>query len=727
MLEKVIIQRTLRVPRSAGPAGDGAAVARQMDAVLAGVGFKAARDLLEHVSGLEPGRAMDLAVEVIGAVRPLVGDHVQHNAYFIGFPHAVPDTVEFWVGCLRDALIAGSPDRPVPAGDAGLASLLAAGWIGLLELPTYGRYQHSYAELLAAHDALIASVKDRVSVLHLGDTLDEEIQALFQALASSPTPLGEADLAVLADLAPLCLDRAAPEDVPSRENRAVINAAWMAADLPLVAVDSVLDVLRLACQASDGDVTLATPTKFRSFTRRERRTLLAALDRVVSDNEGKLGDVARSGGPFKRLGELLHPHEYPQFPRAAEVFAVARGERTVRSLAGRAELAFTAGDRCRAAAILTAAPGMLLRSLDRLLRQADTTAEADAVLDAMESVLGSVSGRVLCSVREHLANRATPNAARVFTARGRRAWVAPDTRRSLPTALIERATVLIDTELTARLPVHDRLVVDPAVLDVALPLSGKAGEDGFAVLPRGSRTRVDGEVLSFFTYWRQQSRRTDFDLSALLLDEDFGFAGHVSWTNYHDDGAVYSGDITDAPDGATEFIDVPLRGVRATYVVPQVNIYDGEGFDEVAESLFGWMTRDRAQRGLPFEASTVRARSDMRGPGRVALPVMFGRGADGVWTATWLHLYLAGSPSFNRVEVNRVSTSLLAQAVAHREYLTVGYLVDLLRGKAGSVTTWEPSLRLTEPVTYLGLHRPEGLPDGSTAVTLDRLNQLIPR
>lgn len=41
MHEQMIIQRTLRVPRSAGPAGDGAAVARQMDAVLAGVGFKA--------------------------------------------------------------------------------------------------------------------------------------------------------------------------------------------------------------------------------------------------------------------------------------------------------------------------------------------------------------------------------------------------------------------------------------------------------------------------------------------------------------------------------------------------------------------------------------------------------------------------------------------------------------------------------------------------------------
>ncbi len=47
----------------------------------------------------------------------------------------------------------------------------------------------------------------------------------------------------------------------------------------------------------------------------------------------------------------------------------------------------------------------------------------------------------------------------------------------------------------------------------------------------------------------------------------------MSWTNYHDGGAVYSGDLTQAPepDGATEFIDLPLDPADATsaaYVVP---------------------------------------------------------------------------------------------------------------------------------------------------------------
>jgi hypothetical protein len=721
MLATTIIKRTLRVPRSTAPAGDGAAVARQMDAVLAGVGFKATRDLLEHVSGLTPGGATDLAADVVGAVRALVGDHVAHNAYFIDFPRGVPDTVEFWVRCLREALVPPRTRRKV--ADAELLALLDHGLVGLLHLPRYGRYRHTYAELLAAHDELIPSVKDRVTLVRLGGTLEEETVALYRRLAESTVPPGEAELQLLTELARDCGE--VEVAVPVRENRAVLNAARLATGRPLLAVDTVLDVLRAACQASGGDVTLAEPTRFRSFARRERRVLMAALDRVVAGGEGKLGDVARFANRFKRLGEGLHPHEFGRFPHAAEVFDVARGDRPVVSLAGRAELAFARGDIAGAADVLTDAPGMLMRSLDRLLRQADQPA---AVLDAMARVLGAVSGRVLCSVREHLANRGEPDAARVFTTRSRRAWVTADTRPPLPGEVITRACALIDAELTARLPRRERLVVDPAVLSVALPLSGKASEDGFAVLPRGSRSRVEGEVLRFFTFWCQTRKRTDFDLSALLLDSEFRYAGHVSWTNYREGGAVYSGDLTEAPapKGATEFIDLPLASVDAAYVVPQVNVYDGEGFDEVAESMFGWMTRDHGRAGAPFEARTVGTRSDMRGAGRVALPAVFARGDDGTWTATWLHLYLSGRLNFNQVEANRASTAVLARGLLQRDYLTVGHLVELMRAAGTEVMLWEPGTEPAGPVTYLGVHAPEDLPAGSEVITLDRLNQLIP-
>lgn len=717
MLEKLIIQKTLRVPASTGAAGDGTPVARQLDAALLDAGFTASRALLAHVGELAVGPAMDLAATVVAAVRELVGDHVQHNAYFIGFPHDVPDTVEFWVERLRAAVLTGGG-----ATDEQLRDAVTSGGVNLLALPGYGTYQHTYAELLAAHDELITAAGDRLTVLNLGDTVDAEATRLYLALAGSVTPHGEADLAILSELAVACMDGEQPAEIPVRENRAVLNGIRLVLGAPLVAVDTTTDVLRVACQVSGGDVSLATPTRLRAFRRRERRILLAALNEVVAANPGKLGDVARHAEPWKRLGERLHPHEFGQWPHAQDVFTVARGERRVRGLPGRAEAAFRAGSIGQAAAVLSDAPGLLLRSADRLLRLAPAT-ERDSVVEAITGALGSASGRVLCSLREHVGNRQAPAPVRMYANRSRRAWVGPDERPPLPAELVVELESSLDNEITDRLPELQRpLLVHPDVLDVALPLSGKAAESGFAVLPRGSRASVSGELVRLFTYWRQTERRTDYDLSALLLDDEFRSVGQVSWTNYRHAGVVHSGDVTHAENGATEFIDVPLS-LPGRYVVPQVNIYSGESFDEVAESMFGYQTREVAQRGAPFDARTVRSRSQMRGQGRVALPVVFAKGEHG-WQAVWLHLYLRGMRGFNRVENNAFSTADRVRALVERRYLTMSYLFDRWRTRA-EVTTWDGQAP-DEPVTFVGIDAPQDLPEGSEVYTLDRLNELIP-
>lgn len=715
MLRKRIIQRTLRVPAADGPAGDGAAVARQFDAALLDAGFKASRELLEHLSGLAGEAALDTAVVALDAVRELAGDHVQHNAYFVNFPANVPDTVEFWMSCLDDAM-----ER---AGIGVTEEFRRPRLLGLLSLPAYGRYRHTYADLLAAHDELIPSIKDRITVVHLGGPLADETHRLYLQLAAATVPPSADDLALLDELAVVCATAEQPAEIPVRENRAVINRARLAAGRPPL-VDTVTDVLRLACAMSGGDLTLVEPTRFRSFTRPERRALLSALDGVVRAAPGKAGDVVRLRERWKRLGERLHPYEHAaRYPHARDVFAVAQGRKVVRSLPARVELEFGAGRVGEAVRLMRAAPGMLFRSLDRVLRMA-SPAEAEAAVAVAEEVFGAVSGRVLLGVREHLLNRSAPDPARIFVNRAGRAWTRADDRAPLPPEPVARLGAVLDAEVARRLPACDRLVVDPAVRDLALPLSAKTVPGGFGVLPRGSVTPVDGERLRFFTYWRQARARTDYDLSVLLLDDDFAPAGHVSWTRLRGEGMTHSGDIVEAPDGASEFIDLDLGVVSARYVVPQVNVFAGEGFAEAAESFFGFMTRDAEQAGRPFEPRTVRAKSDMRGAGRVALPLAFARADDGRWSAHWLHLYVRGTMWANQVEGNRVTTSMLARGIVARRYLTVAHLLDLI--PAREVIAYEPGLEFTGPVTYVGLERPDGLPEGSDVYALDRLADLIP-
>lgn len=720
-LESRLIQCTLRVPTLSADLGDGAAVARQLDAALMSAGFKASSELLAHLSVYDAGAVLDKAILALDAAKRLVGDHVRHNTYFVDFPANVPDTVEFWAQCLVEAL----EREPVHAVLAG-AQLMFAGGINLLDLPTYGTYQHSYADLLAAHDGLIESVKNRLTVLHLGDTLEAETRRLYGELATSAVPLSEDDRALLSELAVLCADDPQPDDIPMRENRAIINAVRLANQRSLL-IDTVTDVLRVACAASGGDVTLSEPTPFRSLSRRSRRALLQALDEVAGRSPAKFGDVPRYRERWKRLGERLHPHEYPHLSRAAEVFAVARRDVIARSLASRIEYAFDSSDLSAAVSLMVKAPGLLVRNADRILRA--PTAVVNEYVGALIDTAPGVSGRVLLSLREHLINRTAPTAARVFTNQAGRAWVTVDTRATVPPEVIERVSSALDRELTRRLPPTGRLVVDPAVLELALPLSGKARPGGLGVMPRGSVSPVEGDSLRFFVHWRQREQRTDYDLSVLLLDSEYGNVGQLSWTGLRGYGGAHSGDITDAADGATEFIDLHLPQVPAQvcYIVPQVNLYSGEAFTEAQESLFGYMTRDRDQRGMPFEPRTVRMKSELRVPGRVALPLVFIRDADG-WVAKWMHLHLNGMSWSNRVEANRLSTALLVQGVVGRQYLTVRYLVELMQGNASGVTWWAPDMPFDdEPVTFIGLERPPQLPECLDVYDLNRLAELIPR
>jgi stress response protein SCP2 len=269
-------------------------------------------------------------------------------------------------------------------------------------------------------------------------------------------------------------------------------------------------------------------------------------------------------------------------------------------------------------------------------------------------------------------------------------------------------------------------LVDPEVLDVALPLSGKATAAGLGVLPRGSVSAVEGELLRFFVYWKETERRTDFDLSALMLNADYSTNAWLSYTSLTEAEGEHSGDITEAPDGASEFINLRLGAVRGAFVVPQVNIFAGEGFEEVEESFFGFMLREGEQRGRPFEPRTVRMKSELRGAGRVALPLVFLRGEDGAWRAKWLHLYLKGSPSANRVEENRVTVANLLRGIVEREQLTVRHLVGLMTGEATTVTLWDGETIPDGPVTFIGMRRPAELPAGSLVVTPENLRDLIP-
>ncbi|MFI0900217.1 hypothetical protein ACH4SE_27650, partial [Streptomyces sp. NPDC020983] len=119
-------------------------------------------------------------------------------------------------------------------------------------------------------------------------------------------------------------------------------------------------------------------------------------------------------------------------------------------------------------------------------------------------------------------------------------------------------------------------------------------------------------------------------------------------------------------------------------------------------------------------------KSELRGPGRVALPLAFVRGRDGGWHAKWLHLYLRGMPGGNRVEAHSLTVAGLLRSVVEREYLTVRRLGEQMAGQGTAVTLWDGTNLPDGPVTYIGMERPEGLHPDSVVVTPQNLRALIP-
>jgi len=138
------------------------------------------------------------------------------------------------------------------------------------------------------------------------------------------------------------------------------------------------------------------------------------------------------------------------------------------------------------------------------------------------------------------------------------------------------------------------------------------------------------------------------------------------------------------------------------------------------------MLREGEQGGRPFEPRTVRMKSELRGPGRVAMPLAFRRDEEGRWHAHWLHLCLRGTPTDNRVEDHRVSLATLLRGAVEHAPVTVRHLVELMRESGAEVTEWSGGEPPAGPVTYLGLARPEGLAPGSRVVTPENLRDLVP-
>ena len=112
-----------------------------------------------------------------------------------------------------------------------------------------------------------------------------------------------------------------------------------------------------------------------------------------------------------------------------------------------------------------------------------------------------------------------------------------------------------------------------------------------------------------------------------FFDANFVFMQTVAYYNLKGFGGYHSGDIVDAPQGASEFIDLDIdalveKGIR--YVVTSINSYTRQPYCDLPECFAGWMARADLASGEVYEPRTVVDRIDIASDTQICLALRDG-------------------------------------------------------------------------------------------------------
>lgn len=381
-----------------------------------------------------------------------------------------------------------------------------------------------------------------------------------------------------------------------------------------IIVKTPTDLLRMFAFIQEQDVSLAKPIDLKGLklSKPQRRTIIAFLNQCPA----LAPDLLRYRRLWISLAKWLHPGDFvKRFPRVASAFDDLRNDR-IKSFDSLVINSLPT-ERLQ---LLIERPSVLLRKVTWLLKDYQPEKVADAISslqDNVDTLPLPLLTAVYCAINYDGQRLVINKQGKPYTLEQRQSPV----EKSAVSGAIEQ---LILTKLQGSKD-WDTVWIDPAIDKLVLPFQARKQSDGLLNIARGSRIAVNAKTIRLFVYWQENSNRTDLDLSAMRLDTNFNFVGHVSWNHY---GAgkdiAHSGDIQSAPNGAAEFIDLRLAALEAGYILPSVLRYAGERFSELKACYAGWMARQQiGSKTQTFDARTVAEKVNVNQDGKLWLPFLF--------------------------------------------------------------------------------------------------------
>lgn len=486
-------------------------------------------------------------------------------------------------------------------------------------------------------------------------------------------------------------------EIPNKENLALAFAlAWKRGVDAAVApkLKTPADILRAAAACAGGDASLAEPTKFSKFPRALRRRLVEAFERAFSegDAEQALDALFLRRGRFLRLAETLHVGEFAQkAPAAFKAFKALRDGARPESFASKVDAAFKSGDADAARPLLRQRPGEMARRLADASRKLGSAA-FKGLIDDFSACADKVATPVLLQARRaFLDAAASRSGSRVFLPKGgvARLFVAPEAAEPIDPKFASDAAAVCEKALLERFASFGPLGscwIDPRLDKAPIPFGVRSASKSLKTLARGTALPAEGETTRLFLWWKENGKdqdgahvsagRVDLDLSCMLLDAAFNPIGHCSWTALRGGGLTHSGDITSAPNGASEFLDVDYAKLdpAVAYVALTAFSFTGQNFVDIPECYCGWMARNAPRSGEIYEPSTVEAKSDLASASTASMPAVLDVRNR---MAIWADLSLGANHGYGMVERYSETISKVVEGLATMSRPTLGELFAL--------------------------------------------------
>ncbi len=535
----------------------------------------------------------------------------------------------------------------------------------------------------------------KYDVIDIGN--EKNFQLIFKELVGSKTSISQSDKDIVTWFVEYYKDKVVnflPEEIHMKEQLSFLISLLIehtkSAEKLSAYVKTPTDVLRIITAMSDGDVSLKENVKFVKLNRKFRRLFLSYIENCSSLEENMLKYKTR----WIRLGEILHPGEYSkQYPRAFKAFQALRNSKKISTFNSKVESALLQNNISDTVKLLKTRPGEFARRLDQVLRNAPKK-KISSVTKEFANVAKDVATPVLLQVSNHFRNR-NKQKVRVAFPKGSvaKAKVLNIQEKGIDEKICQGVTEQINSELVSRfkkLPKLGNVFIDEDLKRYNVPFSQRSASKALKTIVRGSQVSLEevGDTIRFFIWWEDISigHRVDIDLSAVLLDENWNHDCDIAYYNLKEFGGHHSGDITSAPKGACEFIDISMKKVLARgarYVVMCVNSFTGQSFDTMPECFAGWMIREQADSGEIFEAKTVKNKIDISANTRFTIPLIIDVLERKV---IWTDIALANRPEFpNNVHSNKTNICLTCKAIANLQKTTLYDLFSLHAKARGRV------------------------------------------